>query len=53
MKGSAVLLTEGIHSLRLDGIIAITHGKLGELINLTIHFGLSLNPDHRFISVCR
>ena len=38
VKGPAVLLTEGIQNLRLDGtltIIAITHGKLRGLISLT------------------
>ena len=38
IKGPAVLLTEGIQNLRLDGLltlIAITHGKLGGLISLT------------------
>ena len=35
VKGSAVLLTEGVQNLRLDGLltlIAITHGNLGGLI---------------------
>ena len=38
MKGAAVLLTEGIQNLRLDGLltlIAITHRNLGGLMNLT------------------
>ena len=38
VKGPAVLLTEGIQNLRLDGLLAlivITHGKLGGLISLT------------------
>ena len=38
VKGPAVLLTEGIQNLRLDGLltlIAITHGNLGGLMNLT------------------
>ena len=38
VKGPVVLLTEGIPNLRLDGIltlIAITHGNLGGLMNLT------------------
>ena len=38
VKGPAVLLTEGIQSLRLDGLltlIAITHGNLGGLMKLT------------------
>ena len=37
-EGPAVLLTEGIQNLRLDGLltlIAITHGNLGGLMNLT------------------
>ena len=38
VKGPAMLLTEGIQNLRLDGLltlIAITHGNLGELMKLT------------------
>ena len=38
VKGPVVLLTEGIQNLRLDGLltlIAITHGNLGGLTNLT------------------
>ena len=38
IKGPAVLLTEGIQNLRLDGLLkknAITYGTLGGLINLT------------------
>ena len=38
VKRSVVLLTEGIQKLRLDGLltlIAITHGNLGGLMNLT------------------
>ena len=38
VKGPAVLLTEGVQILRLDGLltlIAITHGNLGGLMNLT------------------
>ena len=38
VKGPAILLTEGVQSLRLDGLltlIAITHGNLGGLMNLT------------------
>ena len=38
MRGSAILLTEGVQNLRLDGLltlIAITHGNLGGLMNLT------------------
>ena len=38
MKGPVVLLTEGIQNLRLDGLltlIAITHGNLGGLMNLS------------------
>ena len=38
VKGPFVLLTEGIQNLRLDGLltlIAITHGNLGGLMNLT------------------
>ena len=37
-KGPAILLTEGIQNLQLDGLptsIAITLGNLGELMNLT------------------
>ena len=37
-KGPAILLTEGVQNLRLDGLltlIAITHGNLGGLMNLT------------------
>ena len=36
--GAAVLLNEGVHNLRLDGLLtlmAITHGNLGGLMNLT------------------
>ena len=39
-KGPMVLLTEGIQNLRLDGLltlIAITHGNLGGLMNLTCY----------------
>ena len=38
VKGLFVLLTEGIQNLRLDGLltlIAIMHGNLGGLMNLT------------------
>ena len=38
VKGPLVLLTEGVQNLRLDGLqtlIAITHGNLGGLMNLT------------------
>ena len=38
LKGPAILLTEGVQNLRLDGIltlIAIRHGNLGGLMNLT------------------
>ena len=38
VKGPAVLLTEGVQNLRLDGLltlIAITHGNLGRLMKLT------------------
>ena len=38
VKGPVVLLTDGIQNLRLDGLltlIAITHGNLGALMNLT------------------
>ena len=38
MNGPAILLTEGVQNLRLDGLltlIAITHGNLGGLMNLT------------------
>ena len=38
VKGPAVLLTEGVQNIRLDGLltlIAITHGNLGGLMNLT------------------
>ena len=38
VKGPAILLTEGVQNLRLDGLltlIAITHGNLGGLMNLT------------------
>ena len=38
VKGPAILLTEGIQNLRLDGLltlIAITHGNLGGLMKLT------------------
>ena len=38
VKGPVVLLTEGVQNLRLDGLltmIAITHGNLGGLMNLT------------------
>ena len=40
LKGPAILLTEGVHNLRLDGLltlIAITHGNLGGLMNLTYY----------------
>ena len=38
VRGPVVLLTEGVQNLRLDGLltlIAITHGNLGGLMNLT------------------
>ena len=38
MRGPAILLTEGVHNLRLDRLlmlIAITHANLGGLMNLT------------------
>ena len=35
VKGPVILLTEGIQNLRLDGLIAITHGNLGGLMKLT------------------
>ena len=38
VKGPAILLIEGVQNLRLDGLltlIAITHGNLGGLMNLT------------------
>ena len=38
VEGPAILLTEGVQKLRLDGLltlIAITHGNLGGLMNLT------------------
>ena len=38
VKGPVILLTEGVQSLRLDGLltlIAITHGNLGGLMILT------------------
>ena len=38
VKGPAILLTEGVQNLRLDGLltlIAITHGNFGGLMNLT------------------
>ena len=38
VKGPEALLTEGVQNLRLDGLltlIAITHGNLGGLMNLT------------------
>ena len=38
VKGPAILLTEGVQKLRLDGLltlIAITHGNLGGLMNLS------------------
>ena len=38
VKGPVILLTEGVQNLRLDGLltlIAITHGNLGGLMNLT------------------
>ena len=38
VKGPVVLLTEGVQNMRLDGLltlIAITHGNLGGLMNLT------------------
>ena len=44
VKGPVVLLTEGIQNFRLDGLltmIAITHGNLGGLMNLTRY------PDER------
>ena len=37
VSGPAILLTEGVQNLRLDGLltlIAITHGNLGRLMNL-------------------
>ena len=39
MRGPVVLLTEGVQTLRLDGLltlVAITHGNLGGLMNLTL-----------------
>ena len=38
VRGPAILLTEGVQNLRLDGLltlIAITHGYLGGLMKLT------------------
>ena len=38
VRGPAILLTEGVQRLRLDGLltlIAITHGNFGGLMNLT------------------
>ena len=38
VKGPAILLTEGVQNLQLDGLltlIAVTHGNLGGLMNLT------------------
>ena len=38
MRGPAILLTEGVQNLRLDGlltVIAVPHGNLGGLMNLT------------------
>ena len=38
LEGPAILLIEGLQNLRLDGLltlIAITHGNLGGLMNLT------------------
>ena len=38
VRGPAILLTEGVQNLRLDGrltLITITHGNLGGLMNLT------------------
>ena len=38
VSGPAILLLEGVQNLRLDGLltlIAITHGNLGGLMNLT------------------
>ena len=38
VRGPVILLTEGVQNLRLDGLltlIAITHGNLGGLMNLT------------------
>ena len=40
MRGPAILLSEGVQSLRLDRLltlIAITHGNLGGLMNLTLY----------------
>ena len=40
VRGPAILLTEGMQNLRLDGLltlIAITHGNLGGLMNLTLY----------------
>ena len=40
VRGPAILLTEGVHNLRLDGFltsIAITHRNLGGLMNLTLY----------------
>ena len=40
VKGPAILLTEGVQNLRLDGLltlIAITHGNLGGLMTLTCY----------------
>ena len=38
VRGPAILLTEGVQNLRLDGLltlIALTHGNLGGLMNFT------------------
>ena len=43
VRGLVILLTEGVQNLRLDGLltlIAITHGNLGGLMNLTRY------PEH-------
>ena len=53
MKGPAILLTEGVHNLRLDGLltlIAITHGNLGGLMNLT-HYPEQMRENVRKFDV--
>ena len=46
VRGRVVQLTEGVQNLRLDvtlTLIAITHGSLGGLVNLTRY------PEHKLV----
>ena len=53
VKGRVVLLTKGVQNLRLDGLltlIAITHGNLGGLMNLT-PYSVQMREDVRRFDV--